>query len=219
MKIKPLKFSLLIILSLLLGGCQMQTLTADTLPWVGEEEVLFFDDFTYKTGGWRTYQDSLSFAGYQSGGFRLWAKAPHFQFWSVPGLNFKDTLIYTHAIKLNGPEDNLFGIVCRYQNPENYYALVIGSDGYFGIYKMAEGQQALIAQEHLDFSEKINRGEDENKLTALCQGDQLALIVNDTPLIQVEDNAFSHGDVGLIIGNFSEPGVDILFDNFIVVKP
>jgi len=97
--------------------------------------------------------------------------------------------------------------------------LVIGSDGYYGIYKMASGEQSLISQVHMDFSENINRGGKENEIIAVCQGDQLALIVNDTPLIQVEDAAFKHGDVGLIVGNFSEQGVDILFDDFIVMKP
>jgi len=216
---KRLFLLLFIILSLLLGGCQIQALTADTLPWVGEERVLFQDDFTHQTGGWRTYQDSLSFAGYQLGGFRLWANAPHYQFWSVPGLNFKDSLVFTQARKLAGPDDNMFGILCRYQDAANYYALVIGSDGYYGIFKMVSGQQRLIGQEHMDFSEKINRGENENDLVALCQGDKLSLIVNDTPLLQVEDSTFDYGDVGLVVGNFSDVGVDILFDDFIVVKP
>ncbi len=218
-KMKRLIFSLLIILSFLLVGCQQQALTADTLPWVGEEKVLFQDDFSHQTGGWRTYQDSLSFARYQSGGFRLWANAPHYQFWSVPGLNFKDALVFAHARKLDGPDDNMFGILCRYQDAANYYALVIGSDGYYGIFKMVSGQQWLIGQEHMDFSEKINRGESENELIALCRGDQLTLIVNETPLLQVEDSTFNYGDVGLVVGNFSEVGVDILFDDFIVVKP
>jgi hypothetical protein len=208
-----------IMFPLLLVGCQVQSLTADTLPWVGEEKVLFRDDFSFETGGWRTYQDSLSFAGYQAGGFRLLANVPYYQFWSVPGLNLRNAIIYTNASKLDGPDDNMFGILCRYQDPANYYALVIGSDGYYGIFKMVAGQQALIAQAHMDFSEVINRGESTNELTALCQDDTLALIVNEIPLIQVEDADLDFGDVGLVVGNFSEPGVDILFDDFIVVKP
>lgn len=216
---KRLMHLLIIIFPLFLVGCQGQPLTADTFPWVGEEKVLFKDDFAFETGGWRTYQDSLSFAGYQSGGFRLRADVPHYQFWSVPGLNLKDAVIYTSASKLDGPDDNMFGILCRYQNPANYYALVIGSDGYYGIFKMVAGQQTLIGQAHMDFSELINRGENKNELTALCQNNKLALIVNEIPLIQVEDTTFDYGDVGLVVGNFSEPGVDILFDDFIVIRP
>jgi hypothetical protein len=219
LEMKRINFLMMIILSFVLGGCQAEALAADKLPWVGDESVLFKDDFSHLTGGWRTYEDSISYAGHQSGGFRLWANVPQYQFWSTPGLNFSDTLIYTKTRQLGGPSDNMVGVLCRYQNSANYYALVIGSDGYYGIYKMAAGQQSLIAQAHMDFSEKIHRGGEENEIIALCKGNQLALVVNDTPLIQVEDSTFKNGDVGLIVGNFSEAGVDILFDDFIVIKP
>jgi hypothetical protein len=216
---KHLSFLLFIFLMLMLTACRAEAFTADTLPWVGDEPVLFKDSFTSQTGGWSTHDDVLSFSGYTQGGFRLWANVPQFQFWSVPGLNFKDTLIYTSATKLNGPDDNLFGVLCRYQDELNFYALVIGSDGYFGIYKMLAGEQALIGQETMVFSESINRGAALNEIKAVCQGDQLVLTVNGTRLIQAQDDSLAFGDVGLIVGNFSEPGVDVLFDNFIVVKP
>jgi hypothetical protein len=216
---KRLILAFFTLISIFLVGCQAEVLAADDLPWVREQKVLFKDGFSHPTGGWRTFEDSLSFAGYKNGGFRLSAKVPHYQFWSVPGLNFRDAVIYTHAQKLGGPDDNMFGVLCRYQDSSNYYAFVIGSDGYYGIYKMVSGQQSLVAQEHMDFSEKIQRGGQENKIMALCKDDQLALVVNDSTLLLVEDDTFSHGDVGLIVGNFSEPGVDVLFDDFVVIKP
>lgn len=213
------KLFIILFFGLFLNGCQTSSLTTDMLPWTGDEKVLFKDSFTHQSGGWQTYEDSLSLAKYDSGGFRLWADVPHYQFWSVPGLNFKDTLIYTRARKLGGPDDNLFGVLCRYQDAGNYYAFVIGSDGYYGIYKMVSGEQVLIDQVNMDFSTEIHRGAQENDLMVLCKGDQLALFVNDSQLIRVQDETFTFGDVGLIIGNLSLPGVDILFDDFIVVKP
>ncbi len=35
---------------------------------------------------------------------------------------------------------------------------MIGSDGYYGIYKQVEGTQTLIDQVHLDFSAAIAQG-------------------------------------------------------------
>jgi hypothetical protein len=214
--------SLLIIFILFLlslSACSTPWLTADQLPWVGDLPVLFREDFSREDVGWTVRDDSLSYAGFTQGGFRLWSQVPDFQFWSVPGLNFKDTLVHVRARKLSGPDNNLFGLVCRYQDEENFYALVIGSDGYYGIFKRVNGERSLIAQDHMDFSETINRGEKANVIQAVCQADHLALVVNDTRLIQVQDSTFANGDVGVIVGNFSEPGVDILFDDFIVVKP
>jgi len=216
---RSMRLVFIMLFCLMCSACQAETFTADTLPWVGDEPVLFKDGFSDQLGHWTTHEDSLSFAGYAQNGFRLWANVPNYQFWSVPELNFKDVLIYTRARKQAGPENNIFGVLCRYQDEDNYYALVIGSDGYYGVFRTLKGEQMLIGQEHMDFSEVINQGENVNEIQAICQGDQLTLIINEITLIQVQDNALSYGDVGLMIGNFSEPGVDILFDDFFVLKP
>jgi len=213
------KSIVILALTLLLTACQETAFTADTLPWVGEEPVLFKDDFSDSLGGWMTHSDSLSYAGYEQSGFRLWVGVPNYQLWSVPGLNFMDTLIYARTLKLDGPDDNMYGVLCRYQDEENYYALVIGSDGYYGIFKTVAGERVLIDQEHMDYSDAIHRGNENNEIQAICKGNQLGLFVNGTKLLQVQDDSLSHGDVGLIVSNFSEAGVDILFDDFIVVKP
>ena len=208
----------LTLLILILSACSSPLLSADVLPWVSDEPILFKDDFQLQQGGWTTRDDLFSFSGYDHGSFRLRTTMPNYQIWSVPGLQFSNTQVYVRAEKLNGPDDNLLGLICRYQNESNFYAFVISSDGYYGIYKRAGENLALIDQDHLDFSEVIVQGEGVNRLSALCYEDQLSLIVNDTLLLQVEDSSFVYGDVGMIVGNFEQGGVDILFDQFIVVK-
>jgi hypothetical protein len=216
------KTVLLISLSFLLifmTGCAQIGIPMDSLPWVKNNPIYFKDSFESTSGGWMTFNDDMGFAGYDAGGFRLIAGFENYQFWSVPGLNFRDTMIFTRAKKIDGPENNLFGIICRYQNEANFYALVIGSDGYYGIFKTIGGQQSLIAQEHMDFSTVIHQGNADNEIQALCQGEDLVLLVNGEQLIHVKDDSLTNGDIGLIVGNFSQPGTDIIFDNFIVVKP
>lgn len=218
-----MKYSKLLTLTLsviiLLTACRLENFTADTLPWIGDEKILFKDDFSNTTGGWHTQQDPLSSLAYDNGGFRFKANVSDYQFWSVPGLNFKDVQVFTHALKISGSDNNLFGVLCRYMDEENYYAFVISSDGYYGIYKVLEGKKTLINQQALGFSQVIFQGNAINQIHAICQGDQLSLLVNNTPLLQVTDQDLPYGDVGLITGNYSESGIDILFDNFIVAKP
>lgn len=216
---KKLLLWALLIMVACLAGCKTETLTADSLPWVSDKPVMFMDDFTHQTGGWQTYTDRLSFAGYAQNGFRLWVDLPNYQIWSVPGLNFRDTHIYTQAHQVDGPDNNLFGLLCRFQDEQNFYSLVISSDGYFGIFKKLAGVQTLVDLPQMGFSEVIKRDGQPNEIMAVCQGDQLALLVNETKLLQVTDSSLSYGDVGVIVGNLSEPGADILFDYFIVVKP
>ena len=209
----------LVVITFALTACRPAFLAADQLPWVGDEPVLFRDDFSSENVGWATHEDSQSFAGFDLGGYRLQSAMPDYQFWSVPGLNFQDTIVQVRAKKLEGPDDNLFGLVCRYQDDQNFYALVIGSDGYYGIYKRIDGEQSLVDQIHMDFSDIILPGVADNTVRAVCQADQLILIVNEMPLIQVQDDTLAQGDVGLILGTFDEPGVNILFDDFIVISP
>lgn len=210
---------LLPLLGLLLAGCTAEFFSADTLPWISDEPILFADDFTRQTGGWRTHEDRLSFVGYTQDGFRLWVDLPDYQVWSRPGLNFKDTHTYTRVEKVAGPNDNLLGVMCRYQDEGNYYAFVISSDGYYGIIKKQAGVQSLLGFDQMGFNEAVHRGDAVNEILAICQGDQLVLFVNEVKLLQVSDATFSNGDAGLIAGNRGQPGVDVRFDYFIVIKP
>jgi hypothetical protein len=216
---KKTSILILILTALLLSGCQSEAMTADSIAWMSEEPILFADDFTSQTGGWKTQEDRISYAGYTQEGFRLWVDMPNFLIWSVPGLNFKDTRIYTKVQKTAGPDNNLFGVICRYQDRQNYYAFMISSDGYYGIYRRQAGIISRMGLTQMGFSEAILRGEQSNEMLALCQGDQLVLFVNNTKLLQVTDDTFSYGDVGLIAGNLTKPGTDILYNYFIVVKP
>jgi hypothetical protein len=68
-------------------------------------------------------------------------------------------------------------------------------------------------------SDAIQTGSGMNHLRADCIGDQLFFYVNGRLLTQVSDSEFPSGDVGILAGTFNEPGVDIVFDNFVVVKP
>lgn len=204
---------------LVLTACQSIPLTADTLPWVSDEPVLFQDNFAWQSGGWSTHDNVASFAGYDQSGFRMRTDLPNYQFWSVPGLHFRDTLLSVRTRNLGSSDDNLFGLICRYQDADNFNAFLISSDGYFGFMKRQDGVQSLIGQDQFIYSEAILQGQEHNDLQAICQGEYFAMVVNGARLLQVQDDSFPSGDVGLIIGNLSDGEVDILFDDFIVIKP
>ncbi len=203
----------------LLTACQPALLTADTLPWVSDMPILFADDFTAETGGWKTLDDRISFAGYVVDGFRLWVDLPNYLIWSTPGLNFQNVSVHTSVEKISGPENNLFGVTCRHQDSDNYYAFLISSDGYYGIFKNLSGRRELVDSQEMLHSSIINQEGGLNKIQAICQDDKLILIVNDTQLLQVVDDSLSFGDVGMIAGNLSDSGSDILFNYFIISKP
>ncbi|MGB8980423.1 MAG: hypothetical protein WCC12_00960, partial [Anaerolineales bacterium] len=58
-----------------------------------------------------------------------------------------------------------------------------------------------------------------NHLRADCIGDKLTFYINYTEGASASDSDLPAGDVGVVAGAFSEPGVDVLFDHFVVIQP
>ncbi len=182
-------------------------------------EVLFKDDFSNTSSGWDRVTTANGVTDYIDGSYRIFVNEPNTDTWANPGLNFGDVQIEVDVTKKAGPDDNDFGVMCRAQGRDQYYFFIISSDGYYGIGKVNGEQQVVLGVESMQPSEAILRGAATNHIQAACIGDDLSLTVNDHLLFTVRDADFSSGDVGLIAGTFTEPGTDIYFDNFLVMKP
>ena len=182
-------------------------------------EILFKDDFSNTSSGWDRVTTATGVTDYVEGSYRIFVNEPNTDTWANPGLNFGDVQIEVDVTKKAGPDDNDFGVMCRAQGRDQYYFFIISSDGYYGIGKVNGEQQVVLGAESMQPSEAIHQGSATNHIQATCIGDELSLTVNDQLLFTVQDADISSGDVGLIAGTFTEPGTDIYFDNFLVIKP
>lgn len=216
--INPFFKTSLLFLCLFLTACSPETLLAN-LSLNPDNRVLFKDDFSNTAGGWSTQRDVNTLIDYDNNGFRIWVNQPNFDYWSVPGLNFTDVSIEVDAVKTAGPDDNDYGIICRYQDQNNFYGFLISSDGYYGISKRKNGDHSVIGAKGMEPSSSIRKGIATNHIRADCIGSTLTLYINGTKAAEVTDPEYKVGDVGLIAGSFNQTGVDILFHNFVVSKP
>lgn len=209
------------LLALFMGGCNLSDrITTSALAEIDSGSVIYFDNFSNPESGWQVWESESAKIEYETDGLRFLIKEPNYDYWSLPGQRFTDVTLGVDAKLLDGPTDNDFGLLCRYQNEYNFYAFLISSDGYGGIIKVKEGMyQTLNSPEGLEYGPMIDQGEVFNQIRADCIGTRLTLYVNQEKFLEVEDADFSTGDVGLIAGSYSQPGVDILFDNFYVLKP
>ncbi len=212
--------SLIALLALISFACAFspQALLAGSGPTATTSNILFQDDFSKTTGGWDTLSD-IGLIGYENNAFHFWVNETSMDYWSTPGLNFTDVHIEVDATMKDGPEDNDFGVLCRYQDANNFYGLLISSDGYYGISKMKDGNHAIIEPSGMQFSDVIRTGKVTNRIQADCIGDTLTLSVNGHKMQEIQDADFTSGDVGLLAGTFDIAGTDIYFDNFIVERP
>ncbi|MDF1499167.1 MAG: hypothetical protein P1P76_01685 [Anaerolineales bacterium] len=188
-------------------------------PQVQPGEVLFQDDFAISTSGWDRYRDGLYQADYDQGSYRIEVFTPDTMVWSLPNLSYTDVILRVQTWRAAGPEDNLFGLLCRYQDADNFTFFALSSDGYVGIGQYIEGQRTLLSDESLLPVDGIRPGDNINLIEARCVSDELTLSVNGQLAAQVRSESALEGDIGLLAGTYEEPGVEIRFDNFSMLQP
>jgi pectate lyase len=190
---------------------------------VAQLQILFQDDFSDVNSGWDRSQDASYSSDYENGSYRIKIFPANYAVFATPYQSFQnDVRLEVDAGKISGPEDNNgFGVICRYQDIDNYYYFYISSDGYVGIGIDNAGTKSFISSSdgYMTRVSGINLGSATNHIRADCIGTTLTLYVNGTQVASATDSSFSGGDVGLVARTFDVPGTDIMFDNFFVYKP
>jgi hypothetical protein len=208
--------SLMLLASAMLTLCQACNLLE---PPVESGSVLFQDDFSRAASGWDRYSDDTYLTDYEDGGYRIAIFTTETNVWARPHLDFGDTLVQVLATKIEGPDDNVIGVLCRYQDARNFYFFLMSSDGYYGIGIVQDGEEILLSSETMLPSEAINQGEATNHIRADCVGEELSFYINGALVSQAIAADWTRGDVGLIAGTYEKPGTDVLFENFSVLLP
>ncbi|MEN8240334.1 MAG: hypothetical protein ABFS17_00300 [Chloroflexota bacterium] len=219
MAVKP-KFKtwgaiLLIVISSLaceLGSTLLEATPPDASP------ILFQDDFSNAESGWeRSAQGGRK--DYYSGTYHINILSANMFSWSVAQQSMGDVVVAADAAYTGSAELAEMGVICRMQNSSDFYFFSIRSDGAYAIFKMYQGSEFFLGMDGYQFSPAINSGLNTNHIEARCVGDQLSLSVNGTQLAVVQDSSYQVGDLGLIVGAFDQPDVNVFFDNFIVSRP
>ena len=180
--------------------------------------VLFQDDFARSSSGWDQRHTPGSSTEYVDGRYRIAVFRPNTDAWGNPGIHVADVRIEVDVHKMDGPDDNLFGVICRYQDAGNFYFLVTSTDGFSGIGQYINGQRQLLSGDAMLPIPGIVAGLPDHHLRAVCDGSQLALYVDSILASQAPASDWASGDVGLMSGTYREPGTDIAFDNFSVLR-
>jgi len=188
-----------------------------------ENGTLLQDDFSGEQNcGWRQYNQGGAVVEIADGTLNISTSQTGQIWWTNAGRDFSDMIITVQARQTSGPNNNAYGVLCRYQDENNFYIFLISGDGYYAIGKYQTGEQQITYltpnQEYI-FSDLINQGVATNLLRVSCIGNELSLAVNGLPLVTVTDDSFSGGDVGLGVSTL-EPGTAVVqFDDLLVLAP
>ena len=208
----------LLLVTVACGAGESEPDACDNLP-----DILFIDDFNGEFNcGWATYNRGGGIATIENSSMQLTVSQPGQIWWTNPSRNFDDVVIRVEARQVSGPNDNAYGIICRYQNEENFYVFLISGDGYYAIGKYQTGDENVVyLTENGQFqpSDAINTGIASNEMEVSCLGNELSLAVNGAPLVSVNDPTFVTGDIGLAASTLQAATGVIEFDNVQVAAP
>jgi len=181
--------------------------------------VLFSDNFSQDTGDWDIFSASEGDAFYEGG----WLHVMNYTTATIDTYTmldryFSDFVLEVDTKLVDGTDDNWHGVVCRYQDTGNYYALGISADGYYYIAKFVDGDQIALAS--ITSSSYINQGWDVvNSIRIECIGNSLSLAVNGHTLASVTDSTFSGGEIGLLATALAGSLSEVAYDNLVITEP
>jgi hypothetical protein len=210
----------ILLLTLLLSGCQVYKSMQPINESATSGTLLFSDDFASNTNAWGTSGNNIGEILFEYEGLDIKVNTPNSLLWTVTADQFRDTQIEVDGVLLGGPSDDAFGVICRYQDNEHFYGFLLSHDGYYGIFKMDDGNMLLAdSQSGLKYSDAIRQGGVVNHIQAVCQGGTLRLTVNGTVLSEVQDSSYIKGQMGLIVGTYEIAGTEVFFDNLQIFQP
>ncbi|MGB1250582.1 MAG: hypothetical protein ACPG8W_08235 [Candidatus Promineifilaceae bacterium] len=219
-----LQCGLVFTLFFLFPACSVLPFAEEEQPQCFDDTVLFSDSFAAETVcGWALFNGGES-AEIIDGVLRITAATNGLIAWSNPGYSFTDSEMTVQTRQLTGPNDNAYGVICRYLDDENFYIFLISGDGYYAIGKYQTGISQIqyltgAAPDHYIQSDVISQGATLNQLRVRCVGNRLSMYANGTLLTEVEDSTFTSGDIGVAAGVFDAGRLVVEFDNVQVTNP
>lgn len=184
-----------------------------------DHDILFSDDFNDEGGVWETYSAEYGSVFYEDGWLHLTNNNPaEFATATWANKHFTDFILEVETKLVGGTDDNWHTVVCRYQDTDNSYYFQTSADGYYSIYKHANGNWVTLGS--TTYSSYINQGVDAVNLIHIgCIGSDLSLSVNGHLLWEGIDTTFTGGDILLLTSALAGTYTEIAFDNIVVSEP
>ncbi len=105
-------------------------------------ELLFSDDFSNKNSGWDVYKNT----GYTNdGSYRILIENQDWEAFGNPYRDFPDGIVAeVDATVVQGHAANGFGIICGYQNVDDFFALLVGTHGFAEIIRYTDDGRNVL---------------------------------------------------------------------------
>ncbi|MEX2160676.1 MAG: serine protease [Anaerolineales bacterium] len=171
-----------------------------------------FDDFSDPASGWVNEADRY----YLNGRYFMEINPPNSGTADFLVQDFADVVISVDVNIERAAGDGDIGILCRFVDANNFYALEVSEDGYYTIWKVVNGEKVYLVE--WTPSDLIPTDGSPFVLLAACGGSQLSVGIDGELLATVTDTDLSFGYIGLTAGTYNLGGLIVSFDNFEVIE-
>lgn len=157
-------------------------------------ELLLSDDFDV-AGQWDTAQKPAADVQVRNGVFRFEANSGRYIF-SVDYRMQGDSITEVDAVHLSDDTSDGYGLMCRANASGDGYYFLIGSDGSATI-RRGQGREVAPLVKWTQIG-ALNTNA-ANRIRVICDGDYLAMYVNDIFVGEVRDSLYMQGYTGLAV--------------------
>ncbi|MBI2334002.1 MAG: hypothetical protein HYU84_17900 [Chloroflexi bacterium] len=133
---------------------------------------------------------------------------------------FDDFVLEVDASQVSGPDNNIYGVLFRYDTDVNeFYVFAISGDGYYVL--AVDGPDRSDPEMLMEWtpSPSINLGNATNHIKVEAIGSRIAFYVNDQYLGEAQDSRLATGVVGFFVGTIDNGGIQIGYDNLKITSP
>lgn len=185
-------------------------------------KTLYRDGFSDENSGWETGSDDTSTVAYTGGQYAFTITKDKWLTWgNLRGKKFGGAKIEVDVINKSSTDEPTFGVMCNYQDEQNYYYAGMASDGYYAIIRTQGNTDTFLTDpangEWLQ-SDKIKTGAASYRLSVQCAQGRIALDIDGAEIASVKDDTFTDGQIGLFVLTFATPEADVRFDNLQVLE-
>jgi len=181
--------------------------------------IPFADDFSDPSSGFGTEGDADGQVAYEDEGLLFTIHTPGVEWFSpYRGLMEQDLAIEVEARLVEGPPGSEMGIVCRWQDDDNYVAGALRSDGMVSVWRKSAG----VDMRWLDWTAIPQSVEDAGAARALrltCAGPDVRFAVDGVEVAAASDPLPTAGSLALMAGLLETGNLTIAFDQLEVSRP
>ncbi len=176
------------------------------------------DDFSDDDKWFTAEEDEFVIEYTEDEAYRIRVNLLNAAIWSIRTGDYENVRLEVDAARTAGPENGYYGLICRHQDEDHYYAFLLNTTGGYGIAKMKDGVFEFLVN-GTAAAEDVHMGTAVNRVGAECIGSRLALYSNGKLLVETNDREYESGSVGVVAKSQLQEGFEATFDNFAIIQP